>query len=464
MSIRAGIVFAFLSLPFASAIGQTITLTVPSGAPLRVYLTKKVSKRLGAPVAAKLLEPLFAFDHEVVPAGTEVTGRVSRLESLTKWQRFRTILAGDFTPLHQAEIEFTSLSLPGGRRVPLHTAATVGLNSIYSPPRPKKGKPNPQPANGGVLGTADQSVRGQIHERIRSAADLVRAPNKKERLADFLLSKLPYHPQWVRRGTRFDAELTGPLAFGSEPVVKTAFDLLGSQPPPDAVAIARLVASLDSGSAAKGQTVEALLVAPVFSPDRKLVLPEGTRLVGTVITVRKARWFHRGGRLRFNFERLDLPEEAVGLRAAGREHAAVRAEATLDAAESSGATATKVDSEGGVHATEPKSRFIAPVVSWMIANRAMDNDVNRLTGRTDANVSGKSLGGASGLGLLGVAAAQGSRYAGAALGFYGLAWSVYSNVISRGSEVHFEKNAAIEIRFGTRTPSRASKLLAATRR
>ena len=55
-------------------------------------------------------------------------------------------------------------------------------------------------------------------------------------------------------------------------------------------------------------------------------------------------------------------------------------------------------------------------------------------------------------------------YAGAALGFYGLAWSVYSNVISRGSEVHFEKNAAIEIRFGTRTPSRASKLLAATRR
>ena len=38
--------------------GETpkITLSVPSGAPLRLYLTNRVSKRLGAPVEAKLLE------------------------------------------------------------------------------------------------------------------------------------------------------------------------------------------------------------------------------------------------------------------------------------------------------------------------------------------------------------------------------------------------------------------------
>src|ERR1039457_3125436 len=54
----------------------TMPLTVPAGVPLRLYLTKRVSKRLDAPVAAKLLTPLYAFDHEVIPAGTQVLGRV----------------------------------------------------------------------------------------------------------------------------------------------------------------------------------------------------------------------------------------------------------------------------------------------------------------------------------------------------------------------------------------------------
>jgi hypothetical protein len=39
-----------------------------------------------------------------------------------------------------------------------------------------------------------------------------------------------------------------------------------------------------------------------------------------------------------------------------------------------------------------------------------------------------------------------------ALGYYGLAWSVYSNVIGRGAEVEFEKNAMMDIKFGARTP------------
>ena len=38
-----------------------IPLRVPAGAPLRLYLTKRVSKRLQAPVEGKILEPVFAF-------------------------------------------------------------------------------------------------------------------------------------------------------------------------------------------------------------------------------------------------------------------------------------------------------------------------------------------------------------------------------------------------------------------
>jgi hypothetical protein len=124
----------------------------------------------------------------------------------------------------------------------------------------------------------------------------------------------------------------------------------------------------------------------------------------------------------------------------------------------------KVDEEGGVKATEPKTRFIAPVISFLIASKSADRDEDRELGRvpgSSGNVSGRSLGGASGFGLLGAAAAQASPTLGTVFGFYGLGWSVYSNILSRGSELEFEKNDAMDIRFGGRVPAAASKLRAA---
>jgi len=43
------------------------------------------------------------------------------------------------------------------------------------------------------------------------------------------------------------------------------------------------------------------------------------------------------------------------------------------------------------------------------------------------------------------------------IGYYGLAWSAYSNVIGRGFEVEFEKNAMMDIKFVARKPG--SRLL-----
>ena len=93
---------------------QTVSLNVPSGVPLRLYLTKRVSKRLASPVEAKLLEPVFAFDREVIPAGTVALGKVSRTQPVTKWQRVRAILSGDFTPLRRAQVEFFELFIGEG--------------------------------------------------------------------------------------------------------------------------------------------------------------------------------------------------------------------------------------------------------------------------------------------------------------------------------------------------------------
>ena len=98
-------------------------LDVPSGAPLRIYLTKRVSKKVGTPVEGKILEPVFAFDREVIPAGSSLTGSVSRTQPVTKWQRVRAILNGDFTPLRSAFLSFDTLTLPNGSRRP---SADVG--------------------------------------------------------------------------------------------------------------------------------------------------------------------------------------------------------------------------------------------------------------------------------------------------------------------------------------------------
>jgi hypothetical protein len=48
-----------------------------------------------------------------------------------------------------------------------------------------------------------------------------------------LWSKAPYHPQYWRRGTRFDAPLRDPMEFGSAAVKPKDLGALGTQPAAD---------------------------------------------------------------------------------------------------------------------------------------------------------------------------------------------------------------------------------------
>ena len=459
---------------------QSIPLTVPASVPLRVYLTKRIPKRVGAPVDAKLLEGVYAFDREVIPAGTQVIGHVSRLEPVSKFQRTKAVLGGDFTPLHRAEVEFTSLKLPDGKQIAIETQENIGLNSIFSPRARVRKKPNPQ-NNPGLVATAKQNIQDQINtqiDRVKSIPDLVRAPNKMELLSDYLMAKLPYHPQYVRNGTRFDAELKTPLDFGSEPVTRSSMLLLGTQPAAESLVHARLVTPLDSGMSKQGQQVDAVLSEPLFSADHKLILPEGTRLTGSVVMSQKARWFHRSGRLRFNFQDVDLPAEVAQLKfpepasaspaetqVATEKVLRFRSQAILKAAESDQAP-VKVDSEGGVKTTESKTRFIQTAIAVLIASKAGDTDAGHLHDGPggsvsgvghNSNVSGRTLGGGLGFGLLGTALSQSSKYVGMAFGYYGLGWSVFSTVIARGQEVQFDKDAVIDIGFNPRTAATAKK-------
>lgn len=491
MAVRLAIAWSLVSVAFAAPQNtasdtandqiRSISLTIPAGVPLRLYLTKRIPKRSNAPVDAKLLTPVYAFDHEVIPAGTQVLGHVSRLQPVSRWERTRAILGGDFSPLHVAQIEFTSLQLADGRSMELRTFESPGLNTQVPLKPPKQQRQNAPGNNGGILGAGKQKVRDTIDAevaRVKSIPDIVRAPGKKAWLYDYAMSRLPYHPQSVRSRTRFDAELQSPLDFGSEKITQSSLAQLGSQPSPGSIVHARLLTPLDSLKSTPGEKVEAVLEEPLFSADRKLVLPEGTLVDGSVTMSKRARWFHRGGRLRFNFQNVDLSPQAAELMSAPAgaplssasllpddklhrpEGLQFRTQATLNAAEGGNAP-LKVDKEGGVQATESKTRFIGTAVVVLISRRAADNDAERsqsgaITGQS-SNVGGRTLGGGMGFGLLGAIAAQSSRNVGAAFGYYGLAWSVYSTVVKRGAEVQFGKNAVIDIGFNQRTPAGASK-------
>jgi hypothetical protein len=148
----------------------------------------------------------------------------------------------------------------------------------------------------------------------------------------------------------------------------------------------------------------------------------------------------------------------------------MKTQAVLQAAEGSGKAPIKVDSEVGVKAKESKTRFIAPVISLAIASHAgyegrhSDPDEPGGYAGGGSHVSGRTMGGGLGLGMLGAAVSQSSPYVGMAFAYYGLAWSVYSHVIARGVEVEFEKNAMMDIKFSTRTPPEKSKIRTALER
>lgn len=463
MPVRLAIGFAFLA-SVIPAQDQTlnIPLTVSAGAPLRLYLTKRVTKRLDAPVQAKVLTPLFAFDRVVVPAGTQVFGHVSRLEPVSRWMRFKAVVGGDFTPLHIAEIEFTSMVLPDGRRIEIQTAESPGLSSLVplKPPR-HKNPPAQTSANTGLIGSAKQKAQDQINQ-IKSIPDLVRGTDKKDWFYSYAMSRLPYHPQYIWNRTRFDAVLKAPLDFGTATIQPKTLAMIGTEPAPGSIAHARLVTSLDSLKSKPGEKVQAVLEQPVFSADQKLVLPEGTIVHGTVGMARRAGWFHHSGRLRFTFNDIELTQQVVDLRASAVRtlqakpdtSPRVRTQAQLTGAEGANAP-VKVDSEGGAQAKESKTRFAGLAAALLITRSASDNDSGRNhlgpNGQTNQNVSGRTLGGGLGFGLFGSIAAQTSNNVGMALGYYGMAWSVFSTVIARGPEVEFERNAAIDIGFNPRT-------------
>ena len=430
----------------ASAASFRIPLTVSQGVPLRIQLTRRVPiKKAGVRVEGRLAAPIYVYNREVLAAGTVALGRVTRVRSVSRAARARTILSGDFTPWRTARVSFDALVLKNGRRIPISTAATAGTPQVV---RLVSG--GSKRAKQGRISKAIGNARRQLSGERRQALAQVKGPGKIHRLWQWAksvaASRLPYHWQAYPAGTEFTAVLKQPVSLGSEKIPARELAKVGTAPPPDSVVHARLTTALNSATALRGAPVEALVTRPLFSGQKKLIIPQGTRLVGAVIRARPARWLHRDGSLRFTFQRVEPPAARPEFIPGSLQAAVVPRKANL-----------KLSVEGSVKPKSSKTRYLMPALTLAVAAFAATPDRDAIKGAQAGAVApgqggalGSIVAGGWGLGLIGSVAALAaqSRWISAVLGFYSAAGAIYSNLIARGHDVEFPANTPMEIRLG----------------
>ena len=437
--LSAGLIFGQAENPgVPEAIAEspgTIPLEVPVGTPLPVVLDKEVRiRKVGQPIHGKIAEPVYAFDKLVVPAGSKVTGSVTRIAGVSALKRTFAALDANFSPSRDVEITLDQLVLPDGRRVPLHTQvslASQGVLQFATATEPKN--QNKEGKENAALSLASEKVsekKQEINREWDTAKKLVSAPGKLHRLKRLAIAELPYHPQYFDAGTRFNAELLDPLNFGTEELTLEKVHMVGTTPAAGSVIHALLKTPLSSAIAQKGETVEAVMTEPLFA-NNQLILPEGTRLKGSVLQVQPARKLHRNGQLRIVFHEIVPPESA-------EQHV----EASLEGVEVKNDENLSLDSEGGAQATTPKTRYLTTGISIALAAYFFQDD----------ELTGEAVSGASGFRVIGLVSGLlvHSRVLTSTFGVYGASMSIYDNFLSRGHDVVYPKDTAMAIGFGSR--------------
>ncbi len=403
------------------AFGVTLSLLVQAafaveigkGTVIDAQIERDSHMKVGQTVKARTVYPVYVNDRMVVPAGTELVGKIAALDSVAKKTALNAKLGGDFTPLHSARIQFEELVFSDG--------TTLRIDAL--------------PSSGGVEVVRFRAASGH-HESLaktlwadamgrgKATVQTFTAPGKKDRLRRAFYSELPYHPELLTEGTQFSVELAEPLDV---PMMRLPQAESSANKGVDGTATlaAELLDGISSKNAVRGTKVRAVVTEPLFNKDQQVQVPQGSVLVGEITQAHAAGKWGKGGELRFSFRELQFPAGFVQ-----RVHGAP---VSIDAAQNSN---VELDAEGGV---KPASKGVAaPLLMGLLATSAIHED----------EVSVLHTGGASnGFALIGRAAALAfkSNYVGAAIGFYGTGRTVYSRWLAHGDDVVFPEHTRIEV-------------------
>jgi hypothetical protein len=374
--------------------------------------------RVGQPIRAQLIYPVYADDTLVLPAKTIVTGTVTALRS-NHSRRISARLRGDFTPFNTPIVRFTGIILADGSTLPITTGTATDGAPIYRlvAPPPRKG--------------------GFIHQRwddgvqiLRDKLAIITGPDKRDRATQFLYTQLPYHPQRIEKNTAWTVETSEPLTL---PPQASEIATTAPAPPDDAVKTwiiqAYLGDKLSSATSKSGQQIKATVAEPIYNPDHTVAVPVGATMIGEVTQAKPARRFGRAGALHFDFRQLVLPTGITQT-----------VQASLTGADSDAGQKLALDSEGQVK-PKPQDKFLIPFTLLVLAARPLDVD----KGDGAGGGFGKDAVASNSLGILGfiIGTAAGQRNIAAGIGYYGAAISIYERWIKRGHEVSFARDTRL---------------------
>ena len=428
----------FVAASFRASASTTVPLLVPEGTMLQVALVDEVRiKEEGQVVRGLLVEPVYAFDQEVIPVGSEVLGRIVEIEGVSRKQRFFAALSFNFSPPRKVHVDFEEIILPDGLRIPMEAEVTPGSGRPLQLITTAGSQSKPT-----VKDAAVQMMKEQVREARRQwneAVSQIKQPGKMDRLGRYAVEQLPVHPQYIDAGTVYFAELLEPLDFGTKVYTPPAM-AADEAPLPSCtlLAHAQLLTPLSSATTEKDAPVEAILSRPLLAGDR-LLFPQGSLLKGTVMDVQRARSFKRNGQLRIGFNELQLPGELPQ-----------EVTMSLEGVQGGQEEYVRLDSEGGTRSTDSKKRYLfTGIAVGMAVSSYQDSDVEDGVSSTQGGVKEGISGGAVAFKVAGAVAGALVRSQSFSLwmGLFGAGRSVYTNFLSRGREVTFPKGTAMEIGF-----------------
>ncbi len=396
------------------------------GTSLQVEIDRHYPVKIGEPIEAHLLHPIYAQGKLAVLANTALRGRVVALQPDRK-TRWHARLRGDFTPFHTVQVQFKELLLPSG---PVAISADAAANGA---PMLHLAAPGASPRQS-LIAREWAAVKSQLHDRV----DFFTAPGKGDRALQILYHELPYHPERIEVHTAWSFELNAPLDLPTlpAPIPDTVAPASVARNPEIWAVHAILSHDLTSATAKAGDPLEALVVEPVYDRDKQLVVPQGSILAGKVSAAKAARFFGRNGKLRFTFQQVQFPEGFSR-----------NVQGALAGAATEKSQDLSLDAEGTI-SPRNQSRAVAPLLLSLLASRALDDDGDMIAHNGVAS---------NGFGLVGrvVGVAAGNRNFAAGLGFYAAALSFYDNFLHTGGDVVFPKDTRIDI---DTTPLRAPVL------
>ena len=409
---------ACLCLPFPALSSTNSSATVKRGSLIEIQIEHDVRMRKGIGVTAHTVYPLYIDNRLVLPKGTEVQGSVVQVRRAPRKVHLQALQHADFTPPHQATLQFTSFVLPDGTTLPFHAATSAGgIRVVRFDTTPAGAHPPSLP----------RRMLSDLTSREKATISSFAGLRKWDRAKRFIFAQLPLHPQYVDQGLQYTLRLSQPLtvSFAEAPPALPAQPAEKAKDPlkHPAIVSAKLLTALNSKNSVRGTKVTAVVTQPLLNDKDQVEVPQNTLLLGEVTQVKPAGKWGRDGTLRFSFRQMQFP---AGYRQA--------VQGTAQAVMADQRQNLGIDAEGGAQ-PQPKSALAPIALSLLAAHAAEDDEV----------VAGAAA--SNGFALLGrfVAMAPGARYFGAGVGAFAAGRSLYERFIDHGTDVSFPQNTRIEI-------------------